>query len=142
MLTHEDGINENVRLPVPVLAHDSDGNKQKIISFGELIAASKEKKYSYFSIETSFSTGYPFSQILGILESEYQFSPKKYQASEIREICEAEYANLLKQYHIYVKAVREDGDLMKQNLETNIWLTHSDIDGRCCNGSRLQGPPL
>ena len=76
MLTHEDGINENVRLPVPVLAHDSDGNKQKIISFGELIAASKEKKYYYFSIETSFSTGYPFSQILGILESEYQFSPK------------------------------------------------------------------
>jgi len=79
---------------------------------------------------------------LGILESEYQFSPKKYQASEIREICEADYANLLKQYHIYVKAVREDGDLMKQNLETNIWLKHSDIDGRCCNGSRLQGPPL
>ena len=132
MLTQEDGIHENVRLPVPVFAHDSDGNKQKIVSFGELIAASKEKKYYYFSIETSFSTGYPFSHILGILESEYQFSPKKYSAFEIREICEAEYANLREQYQGYVKAVRDDGDLLKQNLEANIWLTRSDIDEVLC----------
>jgi len=128
MLTQEDGIHENARLPVPVFAHDSDGNKQKIISFGELIAASKEKKYYYFSIETSFSTGYPFSQIMGILESEYQFSPKRYQASEIREICEAEYANLMEEYQKFVNTVRDDSNLLKQNLEANIWLTCSDID--------------
>lgn len=128
MLTQEDGIHENARLPVPVFAHDSDGNKQKIISFGELIAASKEKKYYYFSIETSFSTGYPFSQIMGILESEYQFSPKRYLASEIREICEAEYANLMEEYQKFVNTVRDDSNLLKQNLEANIWLTCPDID--------------
>jgi hypothetical protein len=65
---------------------------------------------------------------MGILESEYQFSPKRYQASEIREICEAEYANLMEEYQKFVNTVRDDSNLLKQNLEANIWLTCSDID--------------
>ena len=132
MITKGDTFVEDVRLPVPVFAHESDGNHQKIVSYRDLIAASKDEKWFYFTVEFSFSTGYPFSQIMEILQKEYRFSPGTCQGSDTMAVCEAEYADLVMQYRTYVMSVREGGDLLKQNLEENIWLTRSDIDEVLC----------
>nr|WP_319540873.1 AAA family ATPase [uncultured Methanospirillum sp.] len=128
MLTKGDAFVEDVSLPVPVFAHDSDGNNQKIVSYADLVAASKDEKWFYFTVELSFSTGYPFTQIMDILQKEYQFSPKKSPNPDRKAVCEAEYVYLMEQFQRYLTAVREGAVLLKQNLEANIWLTRSDID--------------
>ncbi len=128
LLSNSHDVLEDVGLPVPVYAHDSDGNNTKVLTYLGLVEASRSTSCYYFTIDSSLSTCYQYAQVLGILESKYGFSINKCLDSDKKKICDAEFAYLEKQYRVYEKNIRAAIDLKRQNLDLNIWLASTDKD--------------
>lgn len=119
-------------LPVPVFAHDSEGNHQKIQTYRGLVEASQSTRCFYFTIENSFTTCYQFPQVMTILRSSYGFSPKKFRKSDTRSICESEYADLQTRFHALERNVKAAADSLKDEMDSNIWITPHDRDEISC----------
>lgn len=132
MLHDADGIIEDQKLPVPVYAHDSEGNHTKILTYRGLVEADKNGGCYYFTLDNSFSTCYQFLQVMGILQNTYGFSPEKALRPDNKAVCDAEYAYLKEQYQVYEQYIQSTIDHLKRDLDRNIWLTTQDRDEISC----------
>ena len=123
----EKEILHNEKLPVPVYSHTYSGENTKHRTCQSLIDATKNGTCSYFTIETSYSTPYPFSEVMEILQKKFMFDPEKGLVAKEKSACETEYARLEQIYHINEKNVRATVDNMDAELDANIWLSSHDI---------------
>jgi len=127
MITSGKEIVNDQNLPVPVYAHDNEGEK-KITSYQGLIEESTNEHCSYFTIGTPHATCYAFDQVMEILQQKYRFVPKKSQRIDRKTVFEQEYRYLETQYGILRNNVRDEAGPWKNELFENIWLAQSDID--------------
>jgi len=122
-----DEIIVDEKLPVAVYAHDALGG-QIIATSRDLVAAPAREGISYFTIETSTATPYPYHEVMEILREKYWFFPKKIPASDKKTICEQEYRYLRAEYDILEKNLTAGAGQWKNTPRENIWLTQTDCD--------------